>query len=101
VFSDGILESFEGSLFAGFRGGGIGELEDVLRELEVGVLGKLGVTHGEMLYKGYGEEERMRGCWGDGDGVVVLMLELASLPSVTIPWRGNTAYHFDWYCGVP
>ena len=45
VLGDGILDRLEGGLLGLFGGGGIGELEDVLRQLEVRVLGELRGTH--------------------------------------------------------
>jgi hypothetical protein len=45
VLGDGILDRLEGGLLGLFGGDGIGELEDVLRQLEVGVLGELRITH--------------------------------------------------------
>jgi hypothetical protein len=45
VLGDGILDRLKGGLLGLFGGGGIGELEDVLRQLEVGVLGELRITH--------------------------------------------------------
>lgn len=42
---DGSLERCEGSISTTFGGMGIDELEDVLGEGEVGILGKLDVTH--------------------------------------------------------
>lgn len=45
VLGDGILDGFERGLFGGFGSGGIGELENVLRQLQIGVLGKLRITH--------------------------------------------------------
>jgi len=45
VLLDSILHRLEGSLFGGFRACGIGELEDVLRQLEIRVLGEEWFTH--------------------------------------------------------
>jgi hypothetical protein len=39
VFGDGILDRLERRLFGGLGSGGIGELEDALRQLQVRVLG--------------------------------------------------------------
>lgn len=45
VLGDGILDRLERGLFGGLGGGGISELEDMLRELEVGIFGELRVAH--------------------------------------------------------